>query len=458
MERVPDSFSSLSLCLSAGDGLSVTPAGDGILGKRVPDALIIDNILPYISDWQSLISFSSTSRSFRELVTSSQAAEVWTRCHGKRFHLCIDGYCSTCPFSASRSTFASALRVMERFPMQLLEVHCFLADLPVCLCALAKKSTIASLELSLTNQSSSPPLEKLLQASELSALPLNSFAALRDLSLNSSHLYHVKLPGRARLLDLLGGRLEKLQFLNLSPSGVFSILSLRCPRLRTLRVDKPQTLPDLMAYFNDNLCELHLCRCMFIPEGRLQLNALRKLRFSAAFRMEDCQVKAAVGLAPLSVVDFSLEVPGPLASLAVSHVCKLLPHLQKLTLEGCYEKGVLSTQSLQTLGHRCTRLQSFEIHTSKSVNKLGFESMAAFLSLSQCQSLRVLRVMLDETVVVHLQELLQRDSSLETIVIKAKRRWIPCEAWASLVEHFRQVAAQRPSVSVSLLNLSDDET
>ena len=51
------------------------------------------------------------------------------------------------------------------------------------------------------------------------------FPELRDLTLDSCHLQHVNLAGRARLLDILGGNLESLTFSGLSPTG--NILSVQ---------------------------------------------------------------------------------------------------------------------------------------------------------------------------------------------------------------------------------------
>lgn len=90
------------------------------------------------------------------------------------------------------------------------------------------------------------------------------FPLLKELTLDSSHLQHVNLPGRARLLDILGVNLESLSFSGLSPSGAFSILSSRCPKLLKLRVDRVCAAQDILSYSNPDLEELDLRRAGFL--------------------------------------------------------------------------------------------------------------------------------------------------------------------------------------------------
>ena len=90
------------------------------------------------------------------------------------------------------------------------------------------------------------------------------FPHLNELTLDSSHLQHVNLAGRARLLDTLGLNLESLTFSGLSPSGTFSILSTRCPRLLRLRVDRVSAAQDILSYKNNALEELDLRRAGFL--------------------------------------------------------------------------------------------------------------------------------------------------------------------------------------------------
>ena len=104
--------------------------------------------------------------------------------------------------------------------------------------ALSSRKFLRTLDLTLSNKTNSPSLEALLGA--LKSSPENSlsfktdfsgygktsdigpesFPDLKDLILDSSHLQHVNLLGRALLLDILGTNLEALSFSGLSPAGI----------------------------------------------------------------------------------------------------------------------------------------------------------------------------------------------------------------------------------------------
>lgn len=138
--------------------------------------------------------------------------------------------------------------------------------------ALSTTRTLKGLDLTLSNKSNSPPLEDLLSMSNFypsddtqkkhsSSL---EFPQLKELTLDSTHLQHVNLAGRARLLDILGINLESLSFSGLSPAGAFSILSTRCPKLLKLRVDRISAAQDILSYRNVALEELDLRRAGFL--------------------------------------------------------------------------------------------------------------------------------------------------------------------------------------------------
>lgn len=140
-----------------------------------------------------------------------------------------------------------------------------------CLIALSRTRTLKGLDLTLSNKSNSPPLEDLLSMSDFYTLRAEKilpgsleFPSLKELTLDSSHLQHVNLAGRARLLDILGVNLESLSFSGLSPSGAFGILSSRCPKLLKLRVDRVSAAQDILSYRNPDLEELDLRRAGFL--------------------------------------------------------------------------------------------------------------------------------------------------------------------------------------------------
>ncbi|RYH15898.1 hypothetical protein EON65_30970 [archaeon] len=407
------------------------------LDKVIPEQIIVYRILPYVQDRVGLANFASVSRKLHNLVVCLECAEFWDKASEKPFQICIDGYCSVCHLSQPRSSLPSAFRLLSKFPLRRILIHCFLTDIPQCLDALAERGVVTGLDISFTNKSNSPPLDVVLQDCHADTLTPYAFTHLRTLSLNSSHLYHVKLPGRARLLEILGSNLTKLEFLNLSPSKVFNIISNRCPQLLQLRVDKAQTLADLASYHSSQLLELELCRCMFIPSV-LDFPSLRRLKFSAAFRMEDSQVRSVVACIPIQLTELVMEIPSMCADLLLMHISKSLVSLQTLILESSYEEGCISVGALTELGKRCVLLHTFEIYASKSVSRLGFSDANAFLVLG-CGFVGLKQVELPLHCVLdvlgNFEELLSMSTCPPQIIIKAKRKWIS-GLWETLLKQF----------------------
>lgn len=417
------------------------------LDGDVPVEVLLHYVCEYLGSKQDLISFSSASSTLRKMMFSSSALTLWNRLLGTDpFEICIDGYCPTCHHWKSRGGVQSALRFMSKCPLRSLSLHCFLTDLPSCLFALLDARHLESLTLRLTNTSNSPPLDCLLQDSGIfQQLQPDSFANLQELVVNSSHLHHVKLAGRARLLDIMGKNLISLKFMNLSPTGVFSILSNRCPKLTSLRVDKASIPADLEAYRNNHLQELELCRLNFIPV-KLSFSALRKVKCSTVFRMEEFQLKTLIAALPKTLISLNLEIPGSYTNQTLLIVSKYLPNLKCLILEGSYEKGVVTRVALEQVQQKMIALETFELISTKSVTTLTFDSMESFLILRNFQSLKILRIIFDEVIMLGLLDLLQDNDHLETLYITAKQRWIPTHIYEATKQFLVNTQKKFPNI------------
>lgn len=388
------------------------------------------------------------------MYSAREAAEFWDKSCASCFQVCIDGYCPTCHFNKECGTAKSALRFMTNCPVKRLQIHCFLIDIPNCLAALSERGTLQQLSLAITHQSDSPLLENVLSThSTRSSIHPQGFSQLKELVLDSSHLNHVRLEGRAQLLDFMGQSLEHLSFRNLSPSGVFSILEDRCPRLKYLRVDRAQTLPDLLQYHNPLLEELELRRCNFIFES-LKLPGLKRLRFSASFRMQLSHVKAFISATPKTISDLSVEVPSSLVNQLIVLVSRHLHDLQHLTLEGAYDTHAISSRALGYLGSRCKSLKSIQLRHAKSVNALSFQSAESIDVLrTSFPNLSLLRMRFDEVFIDALRKLLAQSSCMNQLTLWQRKRWKGIEKW-NIME--MQVAALResfPNVKITLENV-----
>ena len=355
--------------------------------------------------------------------------------------------------------------------------------------ALSKTRTLKGLDLTLSNKSNSPPLEDLFSMSNFYTSPAEmippgslEFPSLKELTLDSSHLQHVNLPGRARLLDILGVNLESLSFSGLSPSGAFSILSSRCPKLLKLRVDRVCAAQDILSYSNPDLEELDLRRAGFLLypgnyslgedpllcghlilffsrlisllpphyEGCLSsFPSLKCVKYTPSFRCDSAQIEGLINALPAALFHLSLEAPSRTGDAVLDAVSKRLHILQSLSIQGSHELGTLSADALLQLGRKCLFLQSLEVSSAKSVSDLVFDS-AAFMMLASFPSLKKIRVKYDAVTIKLLPDLLRQSDSLREVVLWERRRWIRPSEWVAMVAAVDSINKQFLSCTVEL--------
>lgn len=290
--------------LTSTSSLKFAPLDSSFLQRLTSDVVLV-NILPFICEKKVLSTVAVVSKHFNQMLFSDNAEKLWNLSQ-LPFQFCIDTYCPACIYKRrqQKGCMHGVLRFLEKCPINNLKLHCFITDIPgttsfltlnilshifiltihkltQCyhhvastgsLMALSTKRTLRELDLTLSNKSNSPPLEELLSLSNFFTVggkdennsAALSFPLLTALTLDSTHLQHVNLAGRARLLDVLGSNLESLSFAGLSPAGVFGILSSRCPKLLKLRVDRVQAAQDILSYKNKSLEELELRRAAFL--------------------------------------------------------------------------------------------------------------------------------------------------------------------------------------------------
>ena len=218
---------------------NLEPTRSNSFFQQLSSDVVVGNILPYILQKKTLATIASISKHFRDTLLSHDAEHIWN--HEKTsFHLCIDTYCANCMMKKlqRKGSHFGSIGFLRKFPIGNLKLHCFVTDIPDCIVALSSRKFLRTLDLTLSNKTNSPSLEALLGA--LKSSPENSlsfktdfsgygktsdigpesFPDLKDLILDSSHLQHVNLLGRALLLDILGTNLEALSFSGLSPAGI----------------------------------------------------------------------------------------------------------------------------------------------------------------------------------------------------------------------------------------------
>mmetsp|Transcript_21459 Transcript_21459/g.20745 ORF Transcript_21459/g.20745 Transcript_21459/m.20745 type:complete len:507 (-) Transcript_21459:377-1897(-) len=434
--------------------------------QLVTNYVVLEHILPYFrGEKKSLSTIAGVSKHFKKILYSSEAEELWN--HNKSpFAFCIDTYCPICLMkkkkkSTNKGNISAVLGFLQKCPINKVKLHCFITDIPGCLIALSTTRALKSLDLTLTNKSNSPPLEDLLSMSSFfkadmlsykedikSKASLESeeslvFPELSDLTLDSTHLQHVNLAGRARLLDILGTNLNSLTFSGLSPSHTFSILSSRCPKLKKLRVDRVSVAQDILSYSNIALEELELRRAAFLLYAGCLGNfpALKSVKYTPSFRCDSLQMEGVISALPAVLCHLSLEIPSKTCDDVLNAISKRLHIIETLVLQAAYEVASFSPESLLKLGRKCLYLNNFDISGTKSVYDLRFD-VDGFMMLASFPSLRRLRVKYDGVIIQCMSNLLIQSESIREIVLWERKKWLPQGKWKNMLKEIEKINMQ----------------
>jgi hypothetical protein len=420
--------------------------------QLLPTDVLVTRVLAFLSERGSIAKVRVLSKYFNDLVLTDEAEHLWNS-EETPFEFCIDTYCSSCMIKKKRKgCHTRVLSFMEKCPINKLQLHCFITDIPTCLFTLCMRKSITSLDLALTNKSNSPPLENLLVNFDAASAENGSyFPHLKELTLDSTHLQHVKLAGRARLLEILGRNLESLSFVGLSPTGVFSILSSRCPKLKKLRVDKAHSESEVSTYKNEHLEELELCRANFVLHAGSLNNfpRIKRLRFSPSFRCESAQLEEVIGATPLSLQQLSMEIPSAVASDVILAISRRLRLLESLSLQSTYEAGTISEEAFRRLGRQCLFLRSFELTSAKSVSDITIDA-AAFGTLALFPSLQRLRLRCDDVSLACVPDLIEQSITLRSVVLWQRKKWLGCEEWRRMEAAVAAINERSPNTVVTL--------
>ena len=412
------------------------PGGGGTGLASLSEELFQFHIVPFCASLASLSALAATSRQLR------RRCYARLTCPAPTLDLCIDLYCPLCPMRKQHGTSRGTVSLIASFPLRRLKMHCFVSDVPACLSALAAKRTVESLELRLTNKSLSCSLDRILPR----GLGPDDFPALRELVLDSSHLQHVNVAGRVRLLSMLGAHLEVLVLSGTSSAGLLHHLSALCPRLRRLRVDRVRSEGEIAGYKSESLAELDVRRVSFVLPP-LRLPMLRRLRYSSSSRLEPVQMEAMVASLP-RVRDLVLEVCSRDADLTVAAICRHLPGLRSLTLEGSYEAGALSAQALQLLGRSCP-ITDLCVRSAQSVTPLALGE-GAFLQLAKLPELASAVVPYSDDIFTDLFAVLSSSPRLRRLIFWERRKWLGTPKWLEIEHTLAVYAASFPAIELRL--------
>lgn len=411
------------------------------LNERLPQDVLIFHLLPFLCDkrLKDFISLSEVSKSFRALMLSKPTSSMWDI---RPFNFCIDGHCRhNCKFI--KGTRDTALRVLSLYPMRRIVIHCFTDDMPIILSILSTTGIVKMLSMTLTSQRNSPSLKDLLTSTRYTE---GGFSQLSELIVDSSHLTTAAKEGRSELLSIVGSRLTKLSFCSLTSPHIFPVIQTHCPNIVSLRVDKVQDNSGLLQYINPQLTELELRRCDCTFSAQLPFPLLKRLRLSYQFILEEKRLRNVIRYTPCNLVDLTIEIPSTLFDDLIVAITRRLTSLQRLTIEGAHDSGIMSVAAIEALGSKCRQLQYLNLDSPRSIGRLDFEDHIQSFALfsSHYPALSELRLCYSE---LHSGEeginvMLLNSPSLRRLVLWERFRWLDAQkrsTMQSLASNWRQL-------------------
>jgi hypothetical protein len=234
-------------------------------------------------------------------------------------------------------------------------------------------------------------------------------------------------------------------------SGIFSILSSRCPSVKKLRVDKASSFQDMMTYSNTLLEELELHRASFLLQPKCLDNypALMSLRYTPSFRCDSAQMEGIIAAAPAVLRILSLEIPSLTANDVLNAISRRLFLIESLSIQGSYECGMLSEESLLKISRKCLFMTHLEVASTKSVSDISMD-VAAFMTLSKCPSLKYVRLKYDDSLVASLSDMLRQSDSVNKVTFWERKKWIKADKWILMSKQIEIVQREFPNREINL--------
>lgn len=93
--------------------------------------VVLANILPFVCEKKTLSTLAVVSKHFMEILFSDGAEQLWNQ-NQEPFQFCIDTYCPICLIKKrqQKGSLHGVLRLLEKCPINNLNLHCFITDIP----------------------------------------------------------------------------------------------------------------------------------------------------------------------------------------------------------------------------------------------------------------------------------------------------------------------------------------
>lgn len=221
--------------------------------------------------------------------------------------------------------------------------------------------------------------------------------------------------------------------------------------LRKLRVDRASSLQDLNSYKSVLLEELELHRSNFLLQAKCLDNypSLKSLRYTPSFRCDSAQMEGIIAASPAVLQSLSLEIPSLTANDVLNAISRRLFLIESLTIQGSYECGALSQESLLKISRKCLYLQTFEVSSSKSVSDITLD-VPAFTTICSFPSLINLRIKYDPALIDAIPSVIRQSDTLRSITFWERKKWISSQKWDEMTKEIEKMNIEFPRCSISL--------
>ncbi len=377
-------------------------------------------------------------------LSSPEAAGLWLPL---KIRICIDPCCPLCPYKKGSKRDTPSI-LLRKYPVAELDMHCLVSDLPTVLCSLSFRGSIRKAKFTLSNKTDTPYLGTLLEGFPLDP---SSFTLLTDLTIDSSFLTSVGLPGRIKILQAMGRQLDTLVLVGKSVSGIFPAIRDYCPVIRHLRVDRVESESSFATYSSTFLASLTLKRVGFLPVTLRTVSPyIQRLSLTFTCRHNEEAYARFFKALPQSIEALDIEIPSSSVDDILRSLCVAVPHLKELRLVGAYDSGSVHASSMSSFLTKCPDLWKLDISGSCSALKLQLEPHAV-PCLAVGQNLTHIVLRFDEKVAERFPSLLARENALKNIRLWEQKKWFADPRyWDEVEARIARFAACHPDIELSL--------
>jgi hypothetical protein len=407
--------------------------------------LLVSRYQPFLPYKCSYLKLANTCKDMGIAMSCQDSHRMWQHIE---LAFCIDPSCPLCPRKKKCCCPKAPGNILRKYPIANLDVHCLVGDLPALLSSMSSRGSIQKAKFTLSNKSRTPVLGALMAGSILNP---TSFNSLRHLTIDSSHLTIVGLPGRAVILRAMGHHLDTLVLVGRSVSGIFVAIREHCPMLRDLRVDHVESESYFAQYSNPSLKILTLKRVGFMP------SCLKKVcpnveRLSLTFTCHhsaDAYNNFFASL-PASVIALDIEMPGSLADSIIRAVGSHMPQIQEIRLRGAFDSGRIHCENMSSFLMSCPGLWKFEAGGSLSAFILTLDPCAVN-SLSVGKKLTHITLRYEDRVAENFPSLLAQPNALTNITLWEQKKHLSEQtSWGEMSARMERVHDNYPNVSITL--------